>query len=133
MGGRVLALVAEVFVGLVLAGIVVGGVIPFAHGTIGPGGAALIGLPSIVLVLVAGGAVDRSRCRWGRERRTCCPRAAQQLPRCHGLRRDVPARLSLHGPHVRRCKPALQTVLRPGARGPTGRPRRGSAEVRTPR
>jgi predicted lipid-binding transport protein (Tim44 family) len=59
MGGRVLAVVAEVFVGLVLAGIVVGGVIPFAHGTIGPGGAALIGLATIVLVIVAGEAFRR--------------------------------------------------------------------------
>jgi hypothetical protein len=59
MGGRVLALAAEVFIGLLLAGVVVGGVIPFAHGTVGPGGAALIGVATIVLVIVAGEAFRR--------------------------------------------------------------------------
>ena len=33
MGARVFAIVVEIFVGLVLAGVVVGGVVPFAHGS----------------------------------------------------------------------------------------------------
>ena len=31
MGGHVLAVVVEIFIGLVLAGVVVGGIVPFAH------------------------------------------------------------------------------------------------------
>jgi len=63
MGGRVLAIVVEIFVGLVLAGVVVGGVVPFAHGTVGPGGAALIGIATVVLVIVAGEGLRRRTTR----------------------------------------------------------------------
>ena len=59
MGGRVLAIVVEIFVGLVLAGVVVGAVVPFAHGSVGPVGAALIGVASVVLVIAAGEALRR--------------------------------------------------------------------------
>ena len=59
MGGRVLAIVIEVFVGLVLAGVVVGAIVPFAHGTVGPAGAALTGLAMVVLAIVAGEALRR--------------------------------------------------------------------------
>jgi hypothetical protein len=59
MGARVFAIVVEIFVGLVLAGVVVGGVVPFAHGTVGPVGAALIGIATVVLVVVAGEALRR--------------------------------------------------------------------------
>ena len=59
MGARVLAIVVEIFVGLVLAGVVVGGVVPFAHGTVGPVGAALIGIATVVLAVVAGEALRR--------------------------------------------------------------------------
>jgi hypothetical protein len=59
MGGRVLPVVVEIFVGLVLAGVVVGGVIPFAHGNIGPFGAALIGIATVLAVIAAGEALRR--------------------------------------------------------------------------
>jgi CHASE2 domain-containing sensor protein len=59
MGARVLAIVVEIFVGLVLAGVVVGGVVPFAHGSVGPVGAALIGIATVVLVIAAGEAFRR--------------------------------------------------------------------------
>ncbi len=59
MGARVLAIVVEIFVGLVLAGVVVGGVVPFAHGSVGPVGAALIGVATVVLVIAAGEALRR--------------------------------------------------------------------------
>jgi hypothetical protein len=59
MGGRVLAVVVEIFVGLVLAGVVVGSLVPFAHGSVGPGGAALIGIATVVVVIVAGEALRR--------------------------------------------------------------------------
>ncbi len=59
MGARVLAIVVEIFVGLVLAGVVVGGVVPFAHGSVGPVGAALIGIATVVLVIAAGEALRR--------------------------------------------------------------------------
>ena len=61
MGGRILAIVIEVFVGLVLAGVVVGAIVPFAHGTVGPAGAALIGLATIVFAVAAGEALRRRR------------------------------------------------------------------------
>jgi hypothetical protein len=59
MGARVLAIVVEIFVGLVLAGVVVGGVVPFAHGSVGPAGAAVIGIATVVLVIAAGEALRR--------------------------------------------------------------------------
>jgi hypothetical protein len=59
MGARVLAVVVEIFVGLVLAGVVVGGVVPFAHGSVGPVGAALIGIATVVFVIAAGEALRR--------------------------------------------------------------------------
>ena len=59
MGARVLAVVVEIFVGLVLAGVVVGGVVPFAHGSVGPVGAAMIGIATVVLVIAAGEALRR--------------------------------------------------------------------------
>jgi hypothetical protein len=59
MGARVLAIVVEIFVGLVLAGVVVGGVVPFAHGSVGPVGAAVIGIATVVLVIAAGEALRR--------------------------------------------------------------------------
>lgn len=59
MGSRVLALVVEIFVGLVLAGVVVGALVPFAHGTVGPVGAALIGIAAVVLAVTAGEALRR--------------------------------------------------------------------------
>jgi hypothetical protein len=59
MGPRVFAIVVEIFVGLVLAGVVVGGVVPFAHGSVGPVGAAMIGIATVVLVIAAGEALRR--------------------------------------------------------------------------
>ena len=59
MGARVFAIVVEIFVGLVLAGVVVGGVVPFAHGSVGPVGAASIGISTVVLVIAAGEALRR--------------------------------------------------------------------------
>jgi len=59
MGARVFAIVVEIFVGLVLAGVVVGGVVPFAHGSVGPVGAAMIGIATVVLVIAAGEALRR--------------------------------------------------------------------------
>ena len=59
MGARVFAIVVEIFVGLVLAGVVVGGVVPFAHGSVGPVGAAAIGISTVVLVIAAGEALRR--------------------------------------------------------------------------
>jgi hypothetical protein len=61
MGGRVLAIVAEVFIGLVLAGVVVGGIVPFARGTVGPVGAAFIALTIVVAVIVAGEALRKRK------------------------------------------------------------------------
>ena len=61
MGGRVLAVLAEIFVGLVLAGVVVGAIVPLVHGTVGPAGAALIGLATVVCAIVAGEALRRRR------------------------------------------------------------------------
>jgi hypothetical protein len=55
--------IVEIFVGLVLAGVVVGGLVPFAHGTIGPGGAALLGLATVVLAIVAGEGLRRRATR----------------------------------------------------------------------
>jgi hypothetical protein len=63
MGARVLAIVVEIFVGLVLAGVVVGGVVPFAHGSVGPVGAALIGIATVVLVIAAGEGLRRRTTR----------------------------------------------------------------------
>lgn len=63
MGGRIVAVVVEIFIGLVLAGVVVGGVVPFARGTIGPAGAALLGLATVVLVIVAGEGLRRRTTR----------------------------------------------------------------------
>jgi hypothetical protein len=63
MGGHVLAIVLEIFVGLVLAGVVVGGVVPFAHGTVGPVGAALIGVATVVLAIAAGEVLRRRTTR----------------------------------------------------------------------
>ncbi len=63
MGGRVLAIVVEISVGLVLAGVVVGGVVPFAHGSVGPVGAALIGVATVVLVIAAGEGLRRRTTR----------------------------------------------------------------------
>lgn len=61
MGGRFLAVLAEIFVGLVLAGVVVGGIVPLAHGTVGPAGAALIGLATVGCAIAAGEALRRRR------------------------------------------------------------------------
>ena len=63
MGARVFAIVVEIFVGLVLAGVVVGGVVPFAHGSVGPVGAAMIGIATVVLVIAAGEALRRRTAR----------------------------------------------------------------------
>ena len=63
MGARVLAIVVEIFVGLVLAGVVVGGVVPFAHGSVGPVGAALIGIATVVFVIAAGECLRRRTTR----------------------------------------------------------------------
>jgi hypothetical protein len=63
MGARVLAVVVEIFVGLVLAGVVVGGVVPFAHGSVGPVGAALIGIATVVFVIAAGEGLRRRTTR----------------------------------------------------------------------
>jgi hypothetical protein len=63
MGARVLAIVVEIFVGLVLAGVVVGGVVPFAHGSVGPVGAALIGIATVVFVIAAGEGLRRRTTR----------------------------------------------------------------------
>jgi hypothetical protein len=63
MGGHVLAVVVEIFIGLVLAGVVVGGIVPFAHGRVGPAGAALIGVATVVLVITAGEAIRRRTTR----------------------------------------------------------------------
>ena len=63
MGARVLAIVVEIFVGLVLAGVVVGGVVPFAHGSVGPVGAASIGIATVVFVIVAGEGLRRRTTR----------------------------------------------------------------------
>jgi hypothetical protein len=61
MGARVFAIVVEIFVGLVLAGVVVGGVVPFAHGTVGPVGAALIGIAIVVATVVGGETIRRGK------------------------------------------------------------------------
>jgi hypothetical protein len=61
MGSRVLALVVEIFVGLVLAGVVVGGLVPFAHGTVGPWAAMFIGLAIVVAAVVAGEILRRRK------------------------------------------------------------------------
>jgi hypothetical protein len=61
MGGRVLAIVAEIFIGLVLAGVVVGSIVPFARGTVGPVGAAFIGLAIVIAVIVAGEAIRKRK------------------------------------------------------------------------
>lgn len=63
MGARVLAVVLEIFVGLILAGVVVGGLIPYAHGRIGPLGAALVGLATVVLAIAVGEAFRRRTSR----------------------------------------------------------------------
>ena len=63
MGARVLAIVVEIFVGLVLAGVVVGGIVPFAHGSVGPVGAALIGIATVVFVIAAGEGLRRRTTR----------------------------------------------------------------------
>jgi hypothetical protein len=61
MAGRVQAIVVEIFVGLVLAGVIVGGVVPFAHGTVGPVGAGLIGLAIVVATVVVGETIRRRK------------------------------------------------------------------------
>jgi hypothetical protein len=63
MGGHVLAVVVEIFVGLVLAGVVVGGVVPFARGTIGPRGAALVAVALVVVIVILGEALRRRTAR----------------------------------------------------------------------
>ena len=63
MGARVLAVVVEIFVGLVLAGVVVGGVVPLAHGRVGPVGAALISVATVALAIVAGEGLRRRTTR----------------------------------------------------------------------
>jgi hypothetical protein len=63
MGGRVLAIVVEIFAGLVLAGVVVGAVVPFAHGTIGPRGAALVAVALVVVTVILGEALRRRTAR----------------------------------------------------------------------
>ena len=63
MGARVLAVVVEIFVGLVLAGVVVGAVVPFAHGTIGPWGAALVAVALVVATVILGEALRRRTAR----------------------------------------------------------------------
>ena len=52
MGARVLAIVVEIFVGLVLAGVVVGAVVPFAHGTMWAAGAPRSLAVALVVVTV---------------------------------------------------------------------------------
>jgi tetrahydromethanopterin S-methyltransferase subunit C len=59
MGARVAALAIEIFLGLLVAGVLVGGLVPFAHATIGPVSAALIGLAAVVLVVVTAEAIRR--------------------------------------------------------------------------
>ena len=59
MIGRVLMLLAEVFIGLLLAGVVVGAVVPAMHGAIGPGAATLVAGAIVVFVIVIGEAFRR--------------------------------------------------------------------------
>ena len=59
MSGRVLAVVVEILAGVILAGVVVGAIVPFAHGTIGPVGAGFIGVAAIVAAIAAGEALRR--------------------------------------------------------------------------
>jgi hypothetical protein len=54
MMARLLGVVAEVLIGLLIAGVVVGAVVPFAHQTVGPVGAALIGIASVATVIAVG-------------------------------------------------------------------------------
>jgi hypothetical protein len=59
MGGRAFAILAEVVIGLLVAGVIVGAIVPYTHGMVGPVGAALIGAAVIVGIVVLGEAIRR--------------------------------------------------------------------------
>ena len=54
MIARLVGFLAEVLLGLLIAGVVVGAVIPFVHGAVGPVNAAFISIAIVVGAIVAG-------------------------------------------------------------------------------
>lgn len=60
---RLLILLVEVLAGLLLAGVVVGGLVPLAHGTIGPVAATVVAAATVVLVVAVGEAFRRKPTR----------------------------------------------------------------------
>ena len=63
MIARMLALLAEVFIGLLLAGVVVGALVPAMHGAVGPGAATVLAGAIVVVVIAIGEAFRRKPSR----------------------------------------------------------------------
>ena len=61
MSMKVPGLLADAAVGLLVAGAVVGGIVPLLGATVGPGGALAVALAAVAGALVVGRALRRSR------------------------------------------------------------------------
>jgi len=61
MMARLLGLVAEILIGLLIAGVVIGAVVPFVHGNIGPVAAAFIAIAIVATVIVLGELLRRRK------------------------------------------------------------------------